>query len=88
MAERSPFGTCAYCGGRIIWVRTKAGRNMPVDPELISYAKPKDGQKATEKIVTPEGEVVSANKVENKKAEGVGYISHFATCPGAGKRRK
>ncbi len=58
---------------------------MPVDPTLISYRRSDAGQKAKERIVTQEGEVVSADKVPVDKAEGVGYISHFATCPN--KRR-
>lgn len=74
------FGTCSYCGKRILWIRTKAGRNMPVNPELISYCRPEDGTKAKEKIVTQTGEVVCANKADNSQAEGIGYISHFATC--------
>lgn len=75
-----PFGTCAYCGKRILWVRTKAGRNMPVNPELISYRIPKNGRKGREKIVTPAGEVLCADRSDNSQAEGIGYISHFATC--------
>lgn len=75
-----PFGTCAYCGRRILWVRTKAGKNMPVNPELISYRIPGNGRKGTEKIVTPAGEVVCAERSENSQAEDLGYISHFATC--------
>lgn len=31
-------------------------------------------------LVTPEGEVVCADKVSSENAEGFGYISHFATC--------
>lgn len=80
MRSSDPFGTCAYCGRRIMWVRTKAGKNMPVDPTLINYRKPEAGKKAKEKIVTPQGEVVSADIADNDKAEGYGYISHFATC--------
>lgn len=85
MRSSDPFGTCAYCGRRIMWIRTKAGKNMPVDPEMISYHRPAAGEKASEKIVTQAGEVVSANRVESRQAEGTGYISHFATCP---KRRR
>lgn len=85
MRSSNPFGTCRNCGARIMWVRTKAGKNMPVDPTLISYRRPEAGQKAKERIVTPEGEVVSADKVPGDRAEGIGYISHFATCPN--KRR-
>ena len=80
MRSSNPFGTCAYCGRRIMWIRTKAGKNMPVNPELISYCRPKEGEKAKEKIVTPTGEVISADKTDSQKAVGTGYISHFATC--------
>ena len=85
MRSSNPFGTCANCGGRILWVRTKAGKNMPVDPELISYRRPVPGEKATDKIVTPVGEVVSVIQADSREAEGVGYISHFATCPNRGR---
>ena len=80
MRSRDPFGTCVYCGKRIIWVRTKANKNMPVDPTLINYKRPEIGKRASEKIVTPQGEVISANIVDSSEAEGCGYISHFATC--------
>ena len=52
----------------------------PVDPTMISYRRPGAGVKAKEKKVTPEGEVVCADKVSSESAEGFGYISHFATC--------
>lgn len=80
MRSGNPFGTCVYCGQRIMWVRTKAGRNMPVNLELISYRRPEAGKKAAEKIVTQTGEVVCADRVDSSQAEGIGYISHFATC--------
>lgn len=76
MRAYNPFGICRNCGCQIMWVKTKAGKNMPVDPTMISYRR----LKAKEKIVTPEGEVVCADKVDSEKAEGFGYISHFATC--------
>ena len=47
---------------------------------MINYRRPEAGEKATEKIVTQAGEVVSANRVDSNLAEGIGYISHFATC--------
>ncbi|MCI8823296.1 MAG: hypothetical protein HFI15_12485 [Lachnospiraceae bacterium] len=74
------FGTCAYCGKQILWIRTKAGKNMPVDPVLISYCVPKDGRKGAEKIVTPAGEVICADRADYSREEGIGYISHFASC--------
>ncbi len=81
MRTSDPFGTCAYCGKRIMWIRTKAGKNMPVDPQMISYRRPEDGKKGTDKIVTQAGEVISADRADSSRAEGTGYISHFATCP-------
>lgn len=43
-----------------------------------------------EKIVTPNGEVLSGELVGagTQDATGVGYISHFATCPNATSHRK
>lgn len=32
-----PFSNCRICGNRILWVKTPAGKNMPVDPNLINY---------------------------------------------------
>ncbi|MCI8890677.1 MAG: hypothetical protein HFH34_04890 [Eubacterium sp.] len=63
-----------------MWLRTKAGKNMPVDPEMISYRRPEAGKKAVEKIVTQAGDVICADRVDSGQAEGIGYISHFATC--------
>lgn len=45
--------------------------------------------KGKDKIVTPEGDVVSCiSGVNVDEADGYGYISHFATCPNAQKHRK
>ena len=88
MRSYNPFETCRNCGCQIMWVKTKAGKNMPVDPTMISYRRPGAGVKAKEKIVTPEGEVVCADKVSSESAEGFGYISHFATCKAPLRKRK
>lgn len=73
----NPFGNCKKCGNRILWVKTKAGKNMPVNPELINYKQVQGGK---ERIVTPEGDVIAGEKVSTEEADGCGYISHFATC--------
>ena len=28
---------CRYCGKKILWIQTKAGRSMPCNPEVICY---------------------------------------------------
>lgn len=76
---------CRSCGANIIWIRTKAGKNMPVDAPILSYRKNPQGK---ENIVTQSGEVVRGDIVKTSEAEGVGYISHFATCPFARTHRR
>lgn len=80
------FGVCAGCGRQIMWLKTRAGKNMPVNPQMHYYrADPSGG----EKIVTQYGDVVTGfTGVEPSQADGVGYISHFATCPNAGNFRR
>ena len=80
MRSSNPFGVCRNCGRQIMWIRTKAGKNMPVDPTMISYRRAEADKKATERIVTFAGEVVAAYRVDSSQSEGTGYISHFATC--------
>lgn len=73
------FSQCNRCGARIMWVKTKAGKNMPVDPQFVDFKKIKGGK---ERLVLPNGEVVAGERCKAKEADGYGYISHFATCPG------
>ena len=69
---------CKMCGRLIVWVKTPAGKSMPCDPDTVLYWQTPGGR---EKIVTPNGEVVSAEfNGPYEKATGYGYISHFATC--------
>ena len=78
--------TCRGCGAPIIWIRTSGGKSMPCDPEVKTYWQSPTG---LHKIVTPNGEVVSASlEGDPQTATGIGYTSHFATCPQAGKFRK
>lgn len=86
MRKDNRFGTCSHCGKPIIWIRTLAGKNMPVDTVLVNYRKAKPGEKATDKIVLETGEVISACETNTEEAEGIGYISHFATCTARRKK--
>ena len=70
---------CRGCGALMIWIPTPAGKAMPCDPDQLTYWQKKGG---SQKIVTPNGEVVSAElEGPPEKATGIGYRSHFATCP-------
>ena len=78
--------TCRGCGAPIGFIKTVAGKSIPVDPEEITYWQKAGGSK---KIVTPNGEVVSAElEGDPQTATGVGFVSHFATCPEAEKFHK
>lgn len=79
MNSAGQFSKCNRCGARIMWVRTKAGKNMPVDPKFVDFKKIKGGR---ERLVLPNGEVVAGERCKASVADGYGYISHFATCPG------
>lgn len=69
------FSQCNRCGARIMWVKTKAGKNMPVDPQFVDFKKIKGGK---ERLVLPNGEVVAG---ERCKAERSGWLRlHFSFC--------
>lgn len=77
---------CRGCGAPILWIRTPARKTMPCDPEGVVYWQSPTG---LNKIVTPNGEVVSADlDGDPQLATGVGYVSHFATCPQAGRFKR
>lgn len=81
------FDKCKKCGKRIMFVRMKSGKSMPVDPQFLNY---RSGGK--ERIVTPGGEVVAGTITDDPaNCDGYGYISHFATCEYSkmfGKKKK
>lgn len=77
---------CKSCGAEIIWIETPGGKKMPCDPEQVVY-KMRKGARA--KIVTQNGEVHSADLgVELGQGDGIGYISHWSTCPFAERHRR
>lgn len=67
------YGICKGCGKQILWTRTSAGKNMPLDPYIIHFER---GGK--ENFVTPSGETVRGTRSESGE---IGYIPHWATCP-------
>ena len=70
---------CKYCGGRILWFRTKQGKYLPCDPGLVCYKVPESGE-GSETVITMEGDIISADRVLSNIADNVGYITHFAAC--------
>lgn len=76
---------CRACGAPILWVRTSAGNMMPCEPELRLYWTQPGGQA---RVVTWLGDVVACRlEGEPEAAAGVGWIPHWAKCPGADRMR-
>lgn len=75
--EQPSIGKCAKCGQRIMWVRMKSGKNMPVNCILHNFKEESGGK---DRIVLANGQVITGRIVTGEIGDGVGYISHFATC--------
>lgn len=72
---------CKDCGAEIIWIKTKAGKNMPCDATPIWYIADPAGKG---RLVTEAGETIRCTFAENTEtATGWGYIPHWSTCPAA-----
>lgn len=77
---------CRSCGARILFLTTKKGHKMPVDPTVTRYKRVEGG---TERVVLDNGEVVACTTdIPAEESDGIGYVSHFATCPNAKAHRK
>ena len=55
---------CRACHAQIGFIKTAAGKTMPVDAESVYYIQKAGGSK---KIVTPNGEVLSAEYTDDPK---------------------
>lgn len=78
--------TCKSCGAPIIWIKTMSGKSMPCDASPLAYWKTPCGGTV---IVTPNGETLKADLAGSPEtATGIGYISHFATCPQSATHRR
>ena len=43
-AYKTQSSTCRSCGKPIVWMKTKAGKNMPCDEELVLFWRDEGGQ--------------------------------------------
>ena len=78
---------CKGCGRGISWIRTAAGRSMPVDPEPV-FVIENDG---ADRFVTDEGEVILGRRAipeEERRELAVAFVPHWKTCPNAADFRR
>ena len=74
---------CRSCHANIEWGKTKAGKNMPVDPDYFDINEAEKG----DKLITDEGEVIVFNPDVKYESQQV-RVSHFSICPEADEWRK
>lgn len=77
---------CKACGQEIIWIKTKAGKAMPCDPQKIPYTTEPPGGEKGKTLVLPDGRIATGSL--DLESDKYGYISHFATCPAAEQFRR
>lgn len=78
---------CKGCWRRIDWIRTAAGRSMPVDPEPIFVIE----GGGSDRFVTDEGEIVTGRRAlpeEERRDLPVAFVPHWKTCPNAADFRR
>ena len=74
---------CRGCGAQIEWIKTTAGRNMPVDPEPVFVI---EGE-GRDRFVLDDGAVIAgriARPEEGRPELPVAFVPHWKTCPNAG----
>lgn len=81
---------CRGCGAPVIWVRTSAGKKMPIDAEPV-WVKMETGG---DTFIRADGSFVFGRKVGDAYEDDdpdsnliEAHESHFATCPQAGQFR-
>lgn len=76
---------CRSCGADMVWVVTRKGKKMPLDPKPDpdgGFVYDGDTDDGTPKVrFIPEGPGRALH-------EGDRYTSHFSTCPNADERRR
>ena len=76
---------CRGCGREIAFIKTVAGKTMPVNPDSVYFV----AAGGPNTYVMADGTVERGREPERNETETrIGYISHFATCPAADSFRK
>ena len=86
MPKLSRTTQCRGCGKDIAFIRTKAGKSMPVDPEAVEFIQA--GGPNTYVMIDGSIQRGREPKHDEEEKTKIGYRSHFATCPAADRFRK
>lgn len=78
---------CKGCGAPLEWIKTTAGRSMPVDPAPVFVIE----GPGPDCFITDEGEVIrgrAARPEEESHDLPVAFVPHWKTCPAASSFRR
>lgn len=86
------MSVCKGCGREIDWIRTAAGKSMPIDPEPV-FVIEGDGKDLffTDEGGTLKGRAARPDEVTTREAKletPLGFIPHWKTCPNAADFRR
>lgn len=80
---------CRACGAEIIFVKTVAGKTMPLNVEPVAVRE--TGPEPGNTFIRKDGSMVFGEIVgdaEDVQPTVEAYVSHFATCPYGGRFRR
>lgn len=78
MTQNPKTTACRACGARIMFLKTAAGKTMPVNEVAVFFRKEETGKGL---FVQGDGTTARGTLVDAmEQGDGFGYISHFATC--------
>ena len=81
------MSVCKGCGAPLEWIRTEAGRTMPVDPEPVFVI---EGE-GRDRFITDEGEVITGRRAlpeEERRELPVAFVPRWKTCTAADRFRR
>ena len=83
------MGQCKTCGSEILWVKTSAGKWLPLDPVAVEGGNIcLDGNYNAEILSPPQCEELEKGAAKRGAPAPRLYKSHFATCPQAAGHRR
>ena len=76
---------CRSCGAEIIWIKTRAGKNMPCNATLVPYKQTETGK---EYVVAEDGSMIRCTLLFDGLPTGMARVPHWATCPTVEQHRR
>lgn len=78
------MATCRSCGAEILWAKTTAGKNIPLDVE----SRPDGNVVLSRGVGGFLARVLGSGPEADSLAGEPHYVSHFATCKDADQHRR